>query len=778
MNLFARPLAAILRAGIHAASRRVARPPRGPIPVHGVDGPVSVAFDDYGVPHIRAESDADAFFAHGFCHALDRFFQMDMLRRVLSGRLSEVVGQRGLGDLGSTVSADHLMRVLDLRGSAQRVVEAGEDEDRRLLRAYAAGVNQGLQRVVRRRRSVEHKLLRLRLQPWTLTDSVLVAKGMSLGLSFKWRTAPVFAAIAEVLQDDPERLAAILPPADRAAIDENFARLGGAFQGLLDLFPGPTAAHGSNAFVVGAARSASGKPLLGSDPHLSLSLPNVWYLSSVRGAQYQAVGASLPGLPGVVLGRTPGVAWGLTNGMADDADLWQEELDESGKRYRLDGAWVPLRIETQAIPRRGRSPHLVRVRRTHRGPILTDAFPGYEGPPMSLRMTMHDVTHDLQAFLGLGRSRTVDEALQATAEFGSPAQNIVLADTKGDAAFRLMGQIPVRTFGQHPSLPQDGTTSDSDWRGHVPASRMPHARLRPDDVVVTANDPHPTDADTYLTHLYEPSYRGAQIRSRLQRARGLTIDDLAAAQTDTNDRGMQRFKRCIVEPLAEGARRVKPSHGPLLDRLLSWDGACAVDSRGAVVSHLLYHHLVRRTFMPALGESLTLRWIGQMNLVDRALHGAFAGEDSAWAPRAVRATLFMQALDDTERALRERGLDLDSPWGAWHTLRLEHPAGRAPLLANVFSWGPRPVPGAPFAPYSGQYYHSRPGPMVVGASYRHVIDMADPEGGRMILTGGQSGHVGSPNYDNQIQHWIDGEGIPMRLTTEPPNARRLTLVSG
>lgn len=773
-----RPLSAVLRAWLHAASRRTARRPRGPVRLRGLDAPVSVGFDQDGVPHIRAQSDADAFFAHGYCHAIDRYFQMDMLRRVLSGRLSEVVGQRSLGDLGSTVSADHLMRALDLRGSAQRVVDNGEDEDRRLMNAYVAGVNQGIERWVRRNRPIEHRLARLPMAPWTLTDSVLIAKGMSLGLSFKWRTAQIYAAIADVLDDDPKRLAEILPPAHRAEIDEAFVRLGGAFEGLLDLLPGPTAAHGSNAFVVGAGRSASGKPLLASDPHLSLSLPSVWYLSSVRGTAYQAVGASLPGLPGIVLGRTPGVAWGLTNGMIDDADLWQEEIDDSGKRYRVDGAWLPLQVDTQSIPRRGRSPHLIRVRRTHRGPILTDAFPGYEGPPLSIRMTLHDVTDDLQAFLALGRSRTVDEALVAIDGFGSPAQNVVLADTRGDAAYRLMGRVPMRTFGAHPSLPQDGTTRESDWTGVIASAQMPAGRLSPDDVVVTANDPHTRHDDAYLSHLYEPSYRAARIRSLLMDARGLTADDLAAAQIDSVDLGMRRFRERIIEPLADAARKTKPTHGPLLDCLLTWDGDSSVDARGAVVAHLLYHHLARRTFAPALGESLTLRWMGQMNLVDNVLHTAFADEDSAWAPHAVRPTLFMQALDDTVQALRRNNLQLDSPWGAWHTLFLEHPAGRKPVLADVFSRGPMPVPGAPFTPNSGQYYHSSPGKMVVGASYRHVIDMAAPESGRMILVGGQSGHVGSPNYDNQIQRWVNGEGIPMRLETEPPNAKWLTLVPG
>ena len=769
------PVTAVLRAVAHAIGRRAAVMPHGPVWLRGLSDRVRIGHDRDGVPHIRASSDADAFFAQGYCHAHDRFFQMDMLRRVLSGRLSEVVGQRGAGALGSTVNADHLMRVLGLRESAERVVAAGAPEPRRLLEAYVDGVNQCVAHNVRRRRPLEHRLLRIPLRPWTLVDSVVVAKGMSLGLSFKWRTAPIFAQIAHVLRDAPEKLDAILPAADAAGVTRVWAAMGASFEGLLSLFP-TTPMQGSNAFVVGRGRSASGKPLLASDPHLTLGLPNVWHLASVRGDRYQAVGASLPGLPGIVLGRTPTLAWGLTNGMADDADLWEETIDDTGRRYRLDDAWAPLSVETQEIARRGRAPHLIRVRRTHRGPLLTDAIPGYDGPPLSLRMTLHEATQDLETFLALGRARTVDEGLAALEAFGSPVQNIVLADSDGEAAFRLMGNVPTRVLGRHPALPQPGATRAYDWTGVLAHDAKPAHRLAPEDVVVTANDPHPPVEGVYITHLYEPSYRAARLRALLHDKRNLTREDLSAAQVDTTDLAMVRFRAEIIECYAEGARRTKPVLGALLDRLLAYEGDTSPHASCAVATHLLYHHLVRRTFAPALGDYLLQRWLGQMNLVDQALHNAFGGEDSAWAPRAVRPTLFLQALEDTDRALRANRMHPETPWGAWHTLTLAHPAGRAAWLSGIFNRGPMPVAGSPFTAFAGQYHHCDPGPMVVGASYRHTIDMANPEAGRMVLVGGQSGHVGSRHYDDQIARWHAGDGIPMRLSTDPPDARWTTLI--
>ena len=192
--------------------------------------------------------------------------------------------------------------------------------------------------------------------------------------------------------------------------------------------------------------------------------------------------------------------------------------------------------------------------------------------------------------------------------------------------------------------------------------------------------------------------------------------------------------------------------------------------------HLVYHHLVRRTFGPLLGPDLVLRWMGLINLLDAALLDAFSQDDSPWAPPAVRATLLCEALDDAQKDLAARGLDLDSTWGDFHQLTLRHPAGNMAPLAATFNQGPFPQDGGPFSVCSGQYLHGRPGPVAVGASYRQVVDMGDPEGAGMITFGGQSGAVGSRHYGDLTPLWRAGRLLPMRLETLPENGREMTLV--
>lgn len=776
----------LLGPAIRAWSRRTMIPKAGSHALPGLTAPVRVDFDDHGVPHVDASTDADAFRAIGFVHALDRWFQMDLLRRVLRGRLSAVLGDRPLGaaalpPLGPdrrTSDADHLMRVLGLERAARGVWATAEDEGRSLLRAYVQGVNRGV-RLLARRKPLEHRLLRMPIQPWTPIDSIVVAKGMALGLSFKWRSGVTYAAVAKALEDKPQHLAGILPEVPEAYALGMVRLVDQQVQGALAFGAFQMGAVGSNAWIVGGDRTRGGLPILASDPHLELSLPSIWYLASIRGARYGSVGCTLPGVPGVVIGRTRGVAWGVTNGMVDDADFWVEELDAGERRYKVDGDWRPLKVETQPIHRRRAAPRMIRLRRTHRGALFSDAFPGYEGPPLSLRFSFHEPAREMETFLALGRAQTAEEALASADEYVAPAQNLLVADTRGGAGYRLMGRVPLRTMHGHPALPRDGTTTKSDWLGWIPQEEMPACRVARDEVFVSANQaPVAGTYPHYISHLYEPDHRAVRIHELLASSSDHTQDDVLAQQLDATDVAHRWFRKVVLLPHAEAVRRNRPVHAPLIDRLLTWAGDENVDARGGPLFFLTYHHLARRTFARALGPELMRRWLGQMNLVDDVLRRAFSDEDSVWAPPNVRATLLTEALDDVSADLGRRGLGPDSPWGDFHRLLLKHPAGAFGPVAGIFNRGPFPVRGGPYTPSSGQFFQNKPGPMVVGASYRHVVDLADPDGGQMITFGGQSGYVGSPHYDDLTERWLANDGLPMRIDARPERATRLSLLPG
>ncbi len=778
---------------LRRSSRRAILPLQGELALAGLASSVDVHLDAHGIPHVRAEHDADAFRVQGFLHARDRYFQMDMMRRVLRGGLSEVVGERPLGKVGflgrktlppfgkvaTTVDSDRLLRVFDLARAAERTWEEGGADGRALLGAYVEGVNACVARLqAEGRKPLEHRLLKLPLEPWTPADSILAAKGMALGLAFKWRAAPVCTALAEQLQNAPEHLDQILPLVPGHAA---FAHTRCVTEGLadaLDFLP-PAPLAGSNAWMVAGGRSASGKPIVASDPHLDFGLPSIWYLASLHADAYKAVGCSLPGLPGIVIGRTPTTAWALTNGMLDDCDLWVEELDDAAENYKVDEVWCPLEVEDVAIKRKGAAPVPFQLRRTHRGPLFSDAFVTYEGPAFSMRMALHEPSQDLEAFLGLGRARTVAEGLEAARRYGSPAQNLLVADTHGAASYQFMGQVPMRSVDVHPGLPRDGTTRAADWTGWVPREQLPARRLAPGDDVVSANHP-PVDGSYphYLSHLYEPDYRAERIAALLHGRDGLTTADMVAMHADSQNAALGRFRRAVLDPYLADATARKPAYAALADALLAWEGGERAADRGGVPWHLLYHHLVRRTFGPRLGPDLLNHWMGVLNLVDFALLAAFESDESVWAPPAARAGLLALALDDTAKDLARRGLAPDATWGSWHTLTLSHPAGSAPLLGAAFQRGPFPADGSPFSVVSGQYAHTRPGPVIAGQSYRQVVDLGDLDAAGMITFGGQSGHIGSPHYDDLTPIWLKYGSVPMRLETPPAQADVVRFVRG
>jgi len=772
-------------AAVRAAAR-AARPRPTTLRVPGLARATTVRFDEFGVPHVRATSEHDAFRALGACHALDRFFAMDMTRRVLAGRLCEVVGERPLGGAalpplskGTTLDADKLMRVLDLVPAARRTLAAASPEERALLDAYVEGVNAVAGRLGPRT-SLEHRILGLPIEPWTALDACVVAKGMAVGLSFKWRSTPVFAAIAEALAQKPAHLAAILPRVPGEG-EPTIARLAVASTGLaaaLGALGWEAPIAGSNSFVVGGGRSASGSPILANDPHLSLALPAVWYLASVVGGDFAAVGATLPGVPGVVIGRTPTAAWSFTNVQLDDGDLCAEELDGTGTRYRLDGAWKDLDVETQEIRRRGAGPVIFRVRRTHRGPLLSDALGDAGVKPLSMRLLLHETTRDMSAFLKLGRGREAVDFERAVDGYGSPAQNLVYATSAGDVGYVFFGGVPLRDAGPTPALPRDGTRSAGDWRGLVPVQALPRFRVPADGFLVTAN--HATVGPAfphYLSHLYEPGYRAVRLTERLAGRRGLVPEDLAALQLDARNLGADAFRRAILLPSAAEIRRSRPPAVPMLDRLLAASGDEGVDDVGPALLHFVHHRLARRVFGVHLGDELCLRWMACMNLMEEPLLRAFTDPESPWVRPAVRATLLGEALEDAAKDLEARGHGIDVPWGEVHTLTLQHPLSAVPVVGAAWTRGPYPVAGGPYTASAGQYLHDRPVAMRVGASYRQVVDLADPEASaRMVIFGGQSGSIGSAHYDDLMPRWLDGRFVPMRLATLPERGHDLRLV--
>jgi acyl-homoserine lactone acylase PvdQ len=720
----------------------------GEAAIAGLGGRVEVRFDAAGVPFVTAGSARDAAAALGWLHANDRMFQMELTRRAAVGRLAELFGERALG-------FDRRIRRLGFPAANERLLAAASAGTRELLEAYAGGVNAWLEA---RGGDLppEFRILRHRPEPWRPADSVAVIFVMARTLS----------PVTDPPEDDyfrflrafgPERARELAGDAD-AVIFEEVERL------ARELAAAPEALGrraegsglGSNNWAVAPARSANGRALVANDPHLGLGLPNVWYVASLDAPDYRALGMTLPGAPGVVLGRGPKLAWACTNLYVDDVDVFVERLDETGTKVLRGEAWVPITVTTDTIRVHGGEPVAVEVRSTDRGPLL-DADPERGLPARSLAWVGWEGADQMAAFVALARAGSVEEVPAAVASFAFPAQNVVAADAAGRLVWTPLGRAPAR-FGWDGRFAAPAWRADVGWNGLVPAAENP-VLLDPEaGLITTANSFLPVAQPAWFEGDFDTPFRMERIR------------ELLAARSDWSVAALARLQSDVVSPWARLAvARIGVDYegdaGRAARTLAAWDGA--MSARGPAALFALVERELLRAVFEDEAERAGLPRFGTRWRLLRALEGEIS---PAWfddvATPAVedrRATL----AGALERAWRDGvarwGERVETwPYDTIHTLTLGHALDSAPLVGRWFERGPFALPG------SATTVLALHGPWVDGAidiaygpSMRLVTDAGDPDSTVAVLPGGQSGHPADPRYDDQLPLWLAGETRPL-----------------
>jgi penicillin amidase len=673
----------------------------------GLSGRVTVLWDSLAVPHVLASSDGDAFAALGYLHARDRGWQLELLRHAALGRLSELMGP-------ATLSADRALRELEMLAIARSRVARASPESRRALAAYARGVNAWL---AAGPRALELRLLGHHPEPWQPVHSI------AIGLLQAWDLRTT---------GDEIELAA-------AAVDLGVER-------ALELLPAEGRGAASNAWAIAGARTRSGKPILANDPHLVLRAPAIWYLAGVHAPGYHVVGATIPGLPAVVLGHTPHVAWGFTNAMVDDVDYVEEELHGDSSRYRVAGGWAPLQVVAETIRVRGGDPVGYRRYRTGRGPLL--AAPRLApNRAYSLRWVAQDGGADeLAALHGMARAREWDEFEAALALFGSPEPNVVYADARGTIAYRLAGRVPRRHRGASPFTIPGAALAGDPWTGWLEARALPREVNPARGWIATANNRMvPPDYPHFLSRHYDLPYRARRIGELLERDTTATVASVSSHQMDLVD----LFGRAVRGLAARAALAV--GRADLADRLRGWDGRMRSDAAEPALYWRWYRELRALVYAdesPDYDPAAPLhRWIAR---------GESAWFDDARTPEI--ETLDTLAQRAMETVLAARGV---VPWRTVHHTVLDHPLARVPLLGRLlrFAVGPLETGGSNHTVNNSTTLGAAP-PYVssYGPSLRHVVDFGDPDGaGGFILPGGQAGHSLSAHYRDQTRRWLAGE---------------------
>ncbi len=486
----------------------------GEIAVAGLEAPVSVVRDEWAIPQIEAASLRDAIFAEGFVHAQDRFWQMEFQRRLGAGRLAEILGAAAL-------PTDRFMRTLGFYRLAEASLQHLNERTRALLEAYALGVNAWL---ATRNGPLPPEFLILRhsaIEPWSPADSLVWLRLMALDLSVNYGEELQRAGLAKRLSD--EQLADIWPDyPDGAPVTLVALARALPFRALADaLPPAPPPGQGSNAWVVAGSRTASGAPLLANDPHLGLQAPGVWYLVHLQTPELELTGASLPGVPGIVLGHNGSVAWGFTNTGPDTQDLFVERTDpaDPGRYLTPDGS-QPFATREEVIRVKDGAPVALTVRATRHGPVISDRLPdqGLFEPGHVVALAWAALAEDdrtMQALLELNRARDWASFVGAAEHVLAPMQNIFYADTAGHIGLIAPGRVPIRRQGDG-RWPVPGWSGEYDWQGWIPFAALPRALDPADGLLFNANNRLvPEDYPYLLAADWEPPYRARRLAALL-----------------------------------------------------------------------------------------------------------------------------------------------------------------------------------------------------------------------------------------------------------------------
>ncbi|MGB7876373.1 MAG: penicillin acylase family protein [Anaerolineales bacterium] len=794
----------------------------GELKLAGLDGPVDIYRDGMGIPHIYATTTHDLFFAQGYIHAQDRFWQMDAWRHIGSGRVSEMFGE-------GQVKSDAFLRTLGWRQVAEQEYTNLDANTKSMLDAYASGVNAYIQDKEPVELSLEYLILTgvlnpdYKIEPWTGVNSLTWGKAMAWDLSGNMDTEIERAILLKKLSLEqvnelfplyPSDFPLIVPaigenvsvqksdfsaqPYDYTEVSRMLEDVQSQFDGL-DALLGPRGTGiGSNSWAISGELSATGMPLLANDPHLGIRIPSIWYQDSLHclpktdECPFDVAGFSFAGVPGVVIGHNDKIAWGLTNAGPDVQDLFIEKVNpDNPNQYEVDGQWVDFETRKESIKVGGGNPVEITVRISRHGPIISDTYgsvkddvdleanpeaipfkdkAGIDLPEhyaIAMAWTALSPSSPFEAIWGFNRAQNWEEFREAGRSFHVPSQNLLYADVEGNIGYQMPGDIPIRKNGDG-RIPVPGWTSEYDWTGFIPYEELPYSLNPQSGYIVAANNQiNPWDYPYLLTTDWNYGFRANRIVDMIENAPGkIDIPYFQQVQGDSYNTNAE-----TVIPLLLSIE-LDPESATVRDKFLaSWDFRNRVDSQSAAVYETFWWNLVMDTFKDDLPEQYwpngSGRWIEvTRKLVDQPNSPWWDDKDSEAATES-RDDIFIRAFDETVIQMQKdygKNIDKWPAWGDLHGATFENEtlgqSGIGPIEA-MFNRGPFPTGG-------GQDLVNATG-WDVGKGFfvdwlpsmRMIVDMGDLRNSVTVHTTGNSGHAYHPHYIDMAPLWASVEYYPM-----------------
>jgi penicillin G amidase len=799
--LFA-PLAGVL--WLRSAAKSALPQLDGDVHLAGLSSPVTVRRDAHGVPHIDAATEDDLFVAQGYVTAQDRLWQMDASRRNANGDLAEIMGP-------ALIQHDKTQRILQIRLTAQRFYGNLSADDRRRFDDYARGVNLFIAQCEQSNTlPVEFRLLHYHPQPWSGVDSISVGLSMVQTLDThiatklsrgriaaklnnpaleadlypvgSWRDHPPTGVKLDLTQpqglppaprnddDDEENTESRAVPPATSPLNTN------AILALLGQPTCPACASGSNNWVIAGSHTASGKPLLANDMHLTLREPDTWYMADLIAPGFHAAGVTLPGFPLVIAGHNDHVAWGFTALYGDTQDLYIEKLDGKGNyegpaSMGTGAQWRPLGVDPEVIHVRGGKDVLLTVQTTAHGPLLNPLLPAGD-PPTALKWTLYDPLLNKIPLYEMNTASNWAEFSAALAQWPWPTQNLVYSDDQGHIAYHAIGQIPIRPAGianasianvptADASSPQASSPGHShEWQGYIPFDQLPNAVDPPSGFLATANARVTTDQSPYpLTNEWGDPYRIERIYKSLDGRDHLTSADMLAVQTDIYSEVDQemghRFAYAIDHtpgPEGNGDPRMRQA----ADLMRSWDGRLTTNSAAASIVTQTRAALWPMILQPKIGNLAgDYRWGEDWFAEEEIVMNA----KPAWLPSSYKDwnALLTAAVRNGMKHGKATADVTQWTYGSWHVVDIEHPlAVFLPLIARVAGTGPQPQSGdGTTVKQVGRDF---------GPSQRFTMDWSNIDGSTENIVLGESSNPFSPYFRDQWNDWYNGTTFALPFT--------------
>jgi penicillin G amidase len=783
----------------------------GQIQLEGLNASVDVYRDKMGVPHIYASTLHDLFFAQGYVHAQDRFWQMDAWRHIGSGTLSEMFGK-------GQVETDTFLRTLGWRVTAEREYTELDSESKSIIDSYTAGVNAYLKDHDTTALSLEYAILGLlspdyKIEPWTPVNSLTWGKAMAWDLRGNLGEEIERAVLLKTLT--PEQVAELFPayPEDHPVIvnrlgiqdaaqaptsapsmafeipEETLAALQHNTS-LLDLAMGPAGdGIGSNSWAVSGAHTASGMPLLANDPHLGIQMPSIWYQAHLEckpvseECPYNVAGFTFAGVPGVVIGHNDHIAWGFTNVGPDVMDLYIERVNpEDPNQYEVNGKWVDFETRTESIAVVGGDPVEITVRSTRHGPVISESYgpvknentdndpefvpfkerAGVQLPDqyaIALKWTALAPSTPFRAIWGFNKAQNWEQFREAARNFHVPAQNLLYADVEGNIGYQMPGDIPMRANGDG-TLPVPGWTDEYEWTGFIPFEELPYTLNPPEGYIVTANNRcQPWDYPYLITRDWDYGFRAQRILDMIESGTGkIDIPYIQSMQGDSFDANGPTYI-----PLLLQMEELSNNEAAAQALLKEWDFQNRADSAAAAVFNAFWRHLLQNTFNDDLPEERYYpdggsRW----NEIMRHL-----GDSSPWWDDQTTADVRESREEIIQKSFEQGVAEIEDllgrdpakwTWGEMHASTFRNGTlgeSGVPPIESLFNRGPFPTSG-------GESIVNATGWSVKDGyqtnwlpSMRMIVDLGNLNNSVTVHTTGQSGHAYHPHYIDMAPLWAN-----------------------